>query len=85
MKELVKGSVFYVNVLDLKTATENWESQTNLARALKRAIFTRDAWDKCTLTGQKPKVQSKDMATRPGLDKNAVDTIIGKVDEVLIR
>ena len=73
--ELVKGSTVYVNIFDVKTATELCKTRTELARALLRAVFAEEAVKKCTLTGQKSKVPGKD--TKPGLIKKGVDAIFG--------
>ncbi|KAJ8664298.1 hypothetical protein QAD02_017400 [Eretmocerus hayati] len=78
LKELKRKTNVFLRVADYDAAIDRCSKATELARQLFRGVFTRDALSKCSLTGSKAKGLGKNSTseTRPGLNQNAVNTII---------
>ncbi|XP_047027810.1 uncharacterized protein LOC124635899 isoform X1 [Helicoverpa zea] len=80
--ELMPYTGVYVLEAELKNCETMMSDMKKFARALLPIIFTKEALDTCTFTGNKPKTKyPENFEVRPGLDENARKTLVTYVRE----
>lgn len=72
------GTDIYVSKAELSTIQRNAKGQSQMARQLLDAIYTREALRTCSLGGKKAKGLGKgDTHPRPGLHQGARTALLG--------